>query len=230
MTDRAGTGCAGTDCAPTDCAPTDCAPTDCAPADCAGTGARWTELGEVRPPESVGAAGVLLRRWRADDAADLAAAVSASRAHLRPWMPWVGAYDEDPAGASAAFLAGIASAWTDGSACAYGLWTAGGRGPGPRLVGAVGLENRIGSAGLEIGYWLVPTATGRGLMTTAVRALAGHALALPPVSRLEIRHDVANARSGAVPARLGWRRVQELPRAAEAAGESGRTVVWETTG
>ena len=194
---------------------------------------RRTELGGARPPEAVEVDdALLLRRWRAGDAVDLAAAVVQARSHLRPWMPWVEAYDEDPVAAAAAFLPAIEAAWTDGTACAYGIWagptTTAAHPDARRLVGAVGLENRIGSAGLEVGYWLVPSATGRGLMTAAVRALAAAALALPAVRRLEIHHDVANARSGAVPARLGWRRVHELPRAVHASGESGRSVVWET--
>lgn len=53
-------------------------------------------------------------------------------------------------------------------------------------------------------------------------------MAMAPVRRLEIHHDVANTRIGAVPARLGWRRVLERPRAVEAPGESGTTAVWET--
>lgn len=171
--------------------------------------------------------GLRLRRWELDDGPPLAAAVVASRDHLRPWMPWVGFYDEDPVGAAELFLRERAPAWAAGSTLAYAVVERDPEGV-QRTVGAVGLENRIGHAGLEIGYWLVPDATGRGVMTAAVRALSAAALALDPVRRLEIHHDLANTRSGAVPARLGWRRVGERPRALEAPGECGTTVVWET--
>jgi len=192
------------------------------------TGASTVDLGAHRPPDTVAVRdGLRLRRWQLDDGPLLAAAVVASRDHLRPWMPWVGLYDEDPVGAAEAFLHERAPAWAAGSTLAYAVVE---RDPAgvERTVGAVGLENRIGQAGLEIGYWLVPDATGRGLVTAAVRALGTAALALAPVRRLEIHHDVANTRSGAVPARLGWRRVGERPRALEARGECGTTVVWET--
>jgi len=187
-----------------------------------------TDLGDRRPPGTIDVAdSIALRRWQAGDGPALAAAVVASRDHVRPWMPWVEVYDEDPAGAAEDFLRGRDADWTAGSALAYALVECV---PGgvEHVVGAIGLENRIGGGGLEIGYWLTPDATGRGLMTAAVRALAAAALALEPVRWLEIHHDLANIRSGAVPARLGWRRTRERARAVEAPGESGTTVVWET--
>ena len=39
-------------------------------------------------PERVDAGMLVLRRLRATDAGEIAAAVSASMDHLRPWMPW----------------------------------------------------------------------------------------------------------------------------------------------
>lgn len=187
-----------------------------------------TDLGATRPPDSVRVTEtVLLRRWRPDDGPALSAAVVAGRQHLRPWMPWVVFYDLDPEAAAETFLRDRDPAWAEGSTFAYALVE---RGSGAQedLLGTVGLENRIGDGGLETGYWLTPAATGRGLVTAAVRALAATALAMAPVRRLEIHHDVANTRSGAVPERLGWRRVGERPRAIEAPGESGTTAVWET--
>lgn len=188
-----------------------------------------TELGTARPPDSIRAAEtLLLRRWGRDDGPALTAAVVAGRDHLRPWMPWVGFYDEDPVGAAEVFLREREPAWSAGSTFAYVVLARGPLDDG-RALGAVGLENGIGDGGLEIGYWLVPEATGRGVMTAAVRALGAAALALAPVRRLEVHHDLANTRSGAVPARLGWRRVRERPRPIEAPGECGTTVVWETS-
>lgn len=44
------------------------------------------------PPEQVDAGMLVLRRVRAGDAGELAATVSASMDHLRPWMPWARGY------------------------------------------------------------------------------------------------------------------------------------------
>lgn len=184
-----------------------------------------TRIGDARPPPRVPVLpAVRLRRWSEQDLAALVAVLGAAREHLRPWMAWVRLHDEDPVAASAQFLATQGSAWAAGDAFGYALEEGG------RIVGCASLENRIGAGGLEVGYWLAPDATGRGLMTAAVRELAAAGLALDGVQRIEIRHDVANARSGAVPRRLGWRRTAEHPRAVEAPGESGTTAVWETTG
>lgn len=183
------------------------------------------DLGSARPPDLlVVRPDLVLRRWRTGDAGALADLVRTARDHLRPWLPWVASYDDDAAAAAATFLAQRDPAWDDALAFAYAMTTPG---EDEAIVGSVGLENRIGDGGLEIGYWLVPAATGRGLMTSAVAALADAALALEPVARLEIHHDVANLRSGAVPARLGWQRVRERTRPLEAPAETGRTVVWE---
>ncbi|WP_019229166.1 GNAT family N-acetyltransferase, partial [Sedimentibacter sp. B4] len=66
------------------------------------------------------------------------------------------------------------------------------------------LHRRVGPDGLEIGYWLDAAHTGVGLATEAVGGLTAVALALPEVERVEIHTDEGNARSAAVPRRLGY--------------------------
>jgi ribosomal-protein-serine acetyltransferase len=56
-----------------------------------------------------------------------------------------------------------------------------------------------------IGYWLAESAQGRGVMTRAVGALTNHALETWQLNRVEIRAGVANARSRAIPERLGFK-------------------------
>jgi ribosomal-protein-serine acetyltransferase len=87
---------------------------------------------------------------------------------------------------------------------------------------------RIGPGGLEIGYWLHPAYTGRGLATAAVAALVGQAFALPDIDRVEIVHGAANTASGGVPRRLGFTVIQRRTRVhgAVAPGEVGIEVVW----
>jgi ribosomal-protein-serine acetyltransferase len=57
----------------------------------------------------------------------------------------------------------------------------------------------------SIGYWLIERAQGRGTMTRAVRALTDHAFNVWQLNRIEIRAGVENARSRAIPERLGFR-------------------------
>jgi ribosomal-protein-serine acetyltransferase len=73
-----------------------------------------------------------------------------------------------------------------------------------RIVGAVGFhgidwDNRSSS----IGYWLDAGHQGRGIMTSAVRALVDHALRGWELNRVEIRAAPDNRRSRAIPERLG---------------------------
>jgi ribosomal-protein-serine acetyltransferase len=76
---------------------------------------------------------------------------------------------------------------------------------GDRIVGVVGFHgidwaNRSAS----IGYWLSEDEQGRGTMTEAVRALVEHAFTQWKLNRVEIRADIENVRSRAVPERLGF--------------------------
>jgi RimJ/RimL family protein N-acetyltransferase len=75
----------------------------------------------------------------------------------------------------------------------------------PRLVGGIGLHLTEGGDGVEIGYWLTPSAWGRGYATEAGHAVLGmarHALGLP---RLVGRHFLDNPASGKVLRKLGFR-------------------------
>ncbi|MEO5937866.1 MAG: GNAT family N-acetyltransferase [Sphingomonas sp.] len=77
--------------------------------------------------------------------------------------------------------------------------------PTPRLVGGIGLHPTLGGDGIEIGYWLTPSAWGRGYATEAGQAVLGmarHALGLP---RLVGRHFLDNPASGKVLRKLGFR-------------------------
>ncbi len=87
---------------------------------------------------------------------------------------------------------------------------------------------RIGTGGLEIGYWVHQGHTRCGLATAAAAALADAALALPGIDRVEIVHDEANIASGGVPGK-GFTEVGKRMSAPDAPGESGTTIVWRLT-
>ncbi|MHA6782362.1 GNAT family N-acetyltransferase [Pseudonocardia saturnea] len=95
-----------------------------------------------------------------------------------------------------------------------------------RVVGACSMTARIGPGGREIGYWLHPAHTGHGFVTAAVGALTAEAFRIG-ADRVEIVHDAANTRSGAVPRRLGFAEVARRPPQEElSSGEAGEDVVW----
>ncbi len=172
-----------------------------------------------QPCELLTSGPVTLRRWRAADADTVYQVVMESLEHLRPWMPWASGYRRDDA---VRFTAQSEQDWESGVAYQYAITIDDG------VIGSCGLMRRIGPGGLEIGYWLHPAYTGRGLATAAVAALVGQAFALPDIDRLEIVHDQANTASGRVPRRLGFTEIERRTRAQGpvAPGEVGIEVVW----
>jgi ribosomal-protein-serine acetyltransferase len=173
-----------------------------------------------RPPELLRRDSAVLRRWRVTDADVAYRVVSESLGHLRPWMPWAHEHSPD---ASLEFVTRCEREWAEGQAYNYAVVVDG------STVGSCGLLRRIGPGGLEIGYWLHPAFTGRGLATAAARALAKAALALDGIDHVEIRHDRANAASGAVPVRLGFVLAGEQANPAPAPADSGTDLVWRMT-
>jgi ribosomal-protein-serine acetyltransferase len=175
------------------------------------------------PPEMLSHGQVRLRRWSPDDATALLSAVIESQDDLRPWMPWADGYDEDRA---VGYLRDCDTQWASGHAFTYAIVV------GDRIVGSAGLHKRGGDGALEVGYWVHSGWTGRGIATDATAALTDAALALPGIKQVEIYHDAANAASGRIPAKLGYRRLGERPTRhlwAPAPGETGTDVVWQFT-
>lgn len=176
------------------------------------------------PPESIDVGDVVLRRYRPDDASELAAVASDCVEHLAPWMVWA-----TPEGvtveAMARFIAETTSRAADGSEAVYAIVTSGDHGPG--LVGGCGLHDRGAPRTVEIGYWLHPAASGRGLMTRIVAALTDLALTMDDIDAVCIVCDEANTRSAAIPRRLGFTldRIVDSPRP-QAPADTARDMIW----
>ena len=79
---------------------------------------------------------------------------------------------------------------------------------------------------LEIGYWIHPSFTRRGLATAVARLLTDTAFTVPGISAVEIHHDKANTASAAIPRRLGFRFLGEAPDASSAPAELGVDWAW----
>ena len=143
--------------------------------------------------------GYALRLLEEADADELFGVIDANREHLGAWMPWV-AFEHEPADVLPFIRAtrrqigennGLQTAIVD---------------PGGRIVGMAGFHgvewmHRTSS----IGYWLARDAQGRGTMTEAVRAYVNHAFTTWKLNRVMIQAAVENARSRAIPERLGFR-------------------------
>jgi ribosomal-protein-serine acetyltransferase len=153
-----------------------------------------------------------LRPLEESDAGALFALTDANRAHLEPWLPWMTATRSPDdtlqfiraTRRQVAADEGVQFAIVDGDGA---------------IAGVVGFhrfdwQNRA----TTIGYWLAADRQGRGLMTEAVRALVDHAFVARGLHRVEISAAVGNARSRAIPQRLGFRE-EGVRRDAERHGE-----------
>jgi RimJ/RimL family protein N-acetyltransferase len=166
---------------------------------------------------------LLLRSWRAADAAACKVAIDASLDALRPWIPWAHAEPSTPE-AIEARLAGFEREFETGLDWKYGCFAADGRG----TLGGAGLHPRQGPGILEVGYWLRPTATGHGYATEMAAALTRCAVERHGIGKVEIRVDPENRASARIPERLGFRLRERLVGNAKTHdGKARDTLVWE---
>jgi ribosomal-protein-serine acetyltransferase len=173
----------------------------------------------VRPPVHIDGARVALRRYSSDDALHLHEAIIDSVEHLVPWMPWAALEPLELADREQ-LIADWSDCWEEGDDFNFGVFEDG------TLVGGCGLHRRVGPRGLEIGYWTRTGETGRGIATEAAGCLVDAAFTMPVVEFVMVRHDVANVPSGRVPARLGFRCVEERDDGAATPAEIGVERVW----
>jgi ribosomal-protein-serine acetyltransferase len=140
--------------------------------------------------------GARLRLPEEADAAAVAAVVAHNREHLAPWLPWAAGSTEQgvlewirASRRRIADNAGLVLLVEDHGGIAGSVGT-----------GPIDWPNRSAT----LGYWLAAEAQGRGTMTAAVRAFLDHAFGTWRLNRIEIRAAPDNARSRAVPERLGF--------------------------
>ena len=136
-----------------------------------------------------------LEPWQA---AEFAAYTARHRDHLAPWLPWARSIvDEETA---RAFLQRYADATALDGGRIYALWLDG------EMVGGTLFRIFEPAVGVcEIGVWLSPAVTGRGLVTRAVAAMVEWAVDVRGMRRVEWRCVPDNLPSKAVAERLGFR-------------------------
>ena len=142
-------------------------------------------------------AGVELRLVEERHAPALFSAVDRERQHLRQWLGWVdGTRTEDDI---VAFIRRAMEQFASNHGFAAAVWADG------CIAGVVGMHHLDWVARKsEVGYWLAREFQGRGIATSAARALTRHALVELDLNRVEIQCAVGNTKSSAVPRRLGF--------------------------
>ena len=137
-----------------------------------------------------------LRLLEEADAKELYELVESNRAYLAEWLPWAAGQTSD---GTAEFIRRTRRQLEGNDGLQGGLVLDG------RIVGACGL---IGidweSRKTGIGYWLAEEHQGRGLMTRTAQAVTDYAFDELGLNRVEIQVGKGNAKSRAIPERLGF--------------------------
>jgi RimJ/RimL family protein N-acetyltransferase len=163
--------------------------------------------------------GVTLRRTTEASVPPIVAVVNANLDHLRPWMPWAnGPITVETQGE---WFRRVDALWAAGHEFTFVVCDS-----DDALIGAAGLHQRGGPGVLEIGYWVAADSCGKGIATAVAAGLSRAASSQPECRRIEIRCDEANARSAAIPRRLGYHLVDIEVRPPLAPGETTRQLVW----
>jgi ribosomal-protein-serine acetyltransferase len=122
--------------------------------------------------------------------------VDANREHLRRWLPWVDA--SMSAEDTRSYIQQMLHALAEGKEYGFAIFHRG------ELVGGIGLHPTPEIEEAEIGYWLSEGSQGQGIITRASRALIRFSFEELEMHRVIIRCAKGNARSRAVPERLGF--------------------------
>lgn len=141
--------------------------------------------------------GIELHLVTLGDAARIFDLMDRGREYLREWLPWVDATR------TVADTEGFAARAQQQMGRGEGLHACiEYRGELAGIIGHVYLDPLNRRA--EVGYWLGQEFQGRGIMTRACRGLVDFGFRHLDLNRTEIRTDVDNRKSRAIPERLGF--------------------------
>jgi ribosomal-protein-serine acetyltransferase len=141
--------------------------------------------------------GTTLRILEMHHAQELLALVKANRAFFGRWLGW--AVDMNTVEGAEAFISRGIARFAEYGLPRIGIWE------DDAMVGGILFsprESRIQAT--KIGYWLGESATGRGLMTRAIRALLPYLFDELGLNRIGLEVELDNTPSRALAERLGF--------------------------
>jgi len=142
---------------------------------------------------------IVLRRHRASDAADLYAALEASRERLAPWLGFPDTLQTVEAAQD--WLIHCEADWLLRQRLSFAIR----HGETRDYLGSIELHHIAWELGFFlIGYWLRDGAEGHGYMSEATRLVTDYAFTALSAHKVALRCDTRNTRSAAVAERLGF--------------------------
>jgi ribosomal-protein-alanine N-acetyltransferase len=138
---------------------------------------------------------VVLRPWTRDDTDVVLAAFT------DPAIRHYAGNLYDTAADAKRFVDSRTTAWTEGTGAAWAIASA----STGTVLGHVGLHEMDPALRLAmVGYWLLPRARGRGVMTRALSEVSTYAFGPLGLHRVELAHAVENEASCRVAQRAGY--------------------------
>lgn len=176
-----------------------------------------------RVPPRIETERLVLRRYVAADAPQLATVIPRNLDHLRTYMEWA-AFEPQTVPQRERWIAQVAQQFEAGEDFTLGMFTHEGA-----LIGGTGYHVRTDPDRLSLGYWLDADHLGQGLVTEACAALTQVGLAIAGATIIGISHAPSNVRSAAVPARLGFERQESTTEQCFDSGGTQPSVNWFAT-
>lgn len=140
---------------------------------------------------------ITLRVPGAGDAPTIFSVVDANRERLRRWLPWLDL--NVSVGDSQAFVQNATKARLAKQSATWLIECEG------KIAGVISINDlKWQNRACEIGYWVAKEFEGRGVVSASVSAVVDLAFDALALHRVEIRVAVGNARSRAIPERLGF--------------------------
>lgn len=141
---------------------------------------------------------ILIRTLREEDVSALFEAARESIAEVSPWLPWC--HENYSIEETREFIASRELASEGGEWYSFGIFEK----DGGRFLGGVGINfiNRVHQMA-NLGYWVRTSAAGRGVATSATRAVARFGFEQLGLQRIEIVAAVDNIPSQRVAEKAG---------------------------
>lgn len=137
-------------------------------------------------------------------------ALDEDRAHLSEFLPWVG--DMQSVDDFKRYIRNCEFMYQQHMEVSFVIML------DEQVVGRIGLHYlNMGNRNAAIGYWLNKHAEGKGIMTRCCTALINYGFGELELQRIEIKAATTNAKSQAIPRRLGFQQ-EGILRQAELVG------------
>ncbi len=122
-------------------------------------------------------------------------AIDNNRSFLSPWLPFVQqTYSQDD---TESFVRSVLSDTSHPKDEVFVIWY------DEYFAGLLGLKDTDSlNLKTEIGYWLIESMTGKGIMSKSVKTLVDYVFSVMNMNRVQIKCGVGNDKSSAIPKKL----------------------------